>query len=216
MKTSLSILACVAGLAQVAAAQTPSFSYSFDAPAVLAPGATATITVLCGFTPGAGQLVQTSLGLLPVLGLESGGFSIAGSGGAWSGLSLIAPVNFVLHTPWIVAGSNVNGVIYGTGFVPPAIPSTVNPTPVWRATFTMPASNVTLTLTGNGNHFLWAQHPQFAVTTNGVTATGAQVTILVPGPASLSLGAFSVLIACRRGRRGGDKARATPVRRSGT
>lgn len=199
MNRSLLLTAGLTVAAATAGAQTPSFTYQFSAPAVLAPGATATITVLCGFTPASGQLVQTSLGPLPVMGLESGGFSIAGSGGAWSGLSLLAPFNFVtgLH-PGTVTGSNVNGAIWGTGFVPPAIPSTVNPTPVWRATFTMPASNATLTLTPSFNHFLWAQHPQLAVTTNGTPAAGAQVTILVPAPASLSVAAFCVLVAGRR------------------
>lgn len=202
MKTRVIALSAVAGLASIASAQNPTFTYSIQAPAALNPGETAVITVLCGFTPGVGQNVTTSLGALPVMGLESGGFSLSASGGSWSGLSLLSPVNFVLGTSvGTIAGSNVNGAIFGTGFVPPAVPSSVNPTPVWRGTFTMPATAVNLTVSGNGNHFLWAQHPVLAVTTNGATAASGQASIaLVPAPATLALLGLGGLVAARRRR----------------
>ena len=202
MKTRVIALSALAGLASVASAQAPSFTYSIQAPASLAAGATAQITVLCAFTPGVGQNVTTSLGALPVMGLESGGFSIVGSGGSWSGLSLLAPVNFPFGTTvGTVAGGNVTGAIWGTGFVPPAVPSTVNPTPIWRGTFTMPNANVTLTLTGNGQGGLWAgpHSSGLAVVANGAQA-GAQATILVPAPASLALLGLGGLVAARRRR----------------
>ena len=62
----------MAGLAvgATAAAQSAMTAYVIEAQAVLAPGATATITVLCGFTPGVWQNVSTPFwGLCPVLGL---------------------------------------------------------------------------------------------------------------------------------------------------
>ena len=198
-------IAASVGLAVTTAsapAQIPSFGYSIEAPASLAPGATATITVLCAFTPGVGQPVGTVLGPLPVMGLESGGFSIVGSGGSWSNVSLIHPVNSWPAFPGTIAGPNIVGAIWWSGFVPPAVPSTVNPTPVWQGTFTMPGAPVTLSLFPSGQQGVWAgPSGGLAVVANGA-GTGAVANIaLVPAPAGVvSVGLVSVVASTRRRR----------------
>lgn len=196
------VAATVATFAGAANAQI-SFTYQFEGlPAVAAPGSTFQLTVLCKFTPDVGQLIAVGLGAYPVWGLESGQFSITGTGGNWSDLSLIPPFTFPLGTSaGVPNGGNVTGVIWGTGFVPPAIPSTINPTPVWRGTFTMPSADVILSLTptGTGQHGLWlGPHASgLGVVANG-PASGTQVTILVPAPAAFGVLLFSGLVAGRR------------------
>ena len=183
MRMTLAASAGIAAAAATVAAQpSPSFAYVIDAPAALAAGATATITVLCAFSPGVGQLVSTPIGPYPVWGLESGGFSIQGSGGQWAGLSLLPPLNFPFGTTaGTAAGGNVSGVIWGTGFVPPASPSTVNPTPIWRGSFTMPSVSATIGVVPNAfAHGLWVSNAPTPITlfVNG-PAVGAQTAILV-------------------------------------
>ena len=207
MKTTaaVALLGC-AGVAS-SVAQTPAFTYQFNAPVALAPGATATITVLCAFTPGVGQPVGTQLGPLPVMGLESGGFSIVGNGGGWSNLALIYPVNWLFLSGTPVGGS-VNGVVWGTGFVPPAVPSTVNPTPIWRGTFTMPDAPATLMLVATAQHGLWAgphQPSGFPLVAYG-PPTGAVVNIaLVPAPAGTVGLALGLPFAFHRRRAGFER-----------
>lgn len=94
------------------------------------------------------------------------------------------------------------GVVWGTGFVPPAIPSTVNPTPIWRATFTMPTAPVTLNLQPAGLVGVWAgPHSSGFAAVATAPATGAQVTIaLVPGPAAWSVVVGGGLVLARRRR----------------
>lgn len=205
MKTRAILVSAVAGLASVASAQTPTFQYSINAPANLNPGQTATITVLCGFTPGVGGAIAVPVapGAGTVLGLSSGTFGIAGSGGSWGGNALTAPYNFIGTSAGTNAGGNVSGVIWGNGFGPPlGTVSTVNPTPLWSATFTMPASNVTLQINPVGNHGVWAMPNggSFSVEVLSTAAQGAQATILVPAPASLALLGLGGLVAARRRR----------------
>ena len=190
------------GLAGTVSAQTPSFQYSIQAPTGLNPGETAVITVLCGFTPGVGAPVATALGQLPVMGLESGSFSLLGTAGSWSNAACLAPFNLIFGPSprQTIVGSSVIGVLWFTGFVPPAIPSTMNPTPVWRGTYTMPtAAPVTLTVHPNGKHGLWAgPHPSgLAVVSNG-PAAGTQVTILPAASSCVPLVAAAFAIRRRR------------------
>jgi hypothetical protein len=202
MKTRVIALSAVAGLASIASAQTPSFQYSIQAPAQLAPGASGTVTVLVGFTPGVGGAVTGGA----VLGLSSGAFGITGNSGSWSANVGIAPYNFlagVATNPGTPAGSNVNGVIWGNGFGPPlGTVSTVNPTPVWSATFTAGATNAVINVVPSGAHGVWYM-PTGGTISSELTSTavqGASATILVPAPASLALLGLGGLVAARRRR----------------
>jgi hypothetical protein len=205
MKTRVIALSALAGLASVASAQTPSFQYSIQgAPAVMAPGATASITILCGFTPGVGGIVNTPIGPRPVLGLSSGSFNIVGTvnGSAFSSLALFAPYNFIGTTTGAAAGSSVAGAIWGNGFGPPlGTVSTVNPTPLWSGTFTQGNTATTLQLNPVGAHGVWAGNPgEFAVESLSTATQGANVIIDVPAPASLALLGLGGLVAARRRR----------------
>ena len=205
MVTRATIGFAAAGIGAAALAQTPSFVYTLEvANPNLAPGQTTTVTALCGFQPGVGQLVSTPIGPRPVLGLSSGMFNIVGSGGSWSGLALIAPFSFG-NWPGIAVGNNVNGVIWGNGFGPPlGVVSTVNPTPVWLATFTAPAvpGPITLTPIPVGNHGVWAGFPgEFSVESISSQTSGVQAVInVIPTPAGLALLGVGLLAAAQRRR----------------
>jgi hypothetical protein len=194
------LLIATAGLAHAAAAQSPSFQYYIQAPASLNPGQTATITVLCGFSPGVGQPVTGGT----VLGLASGAFSVLGSSGGWSANQLIAPYNFLPPaSAGIISGSNVNFILWGNGFGPPlGTVSTVNPTPIWQATFTMGLSAAAITVNRLSAHGIWCMPTggTIAFELSSTAVQGAQIVIL-PAPSSFALLAAAGLIASRRRRR---------------
>jgi hypothetical protein len=88
--------------------------------------------------------------------------------------------------PGTVAGSGVSNITWANGFPPPmAAVSTVNPTPLWQATFTAPASPgaVQLTLTPEGPHAVWASFGSFLATeVISLNTAGAAATIVVGTP----------------------------------
>ena len=164
-------------------AQEAQFTYHFQAPAVLAPGQTATIAVYCEFSPDVGHLVATSgHGIVPVAGLGWGGFEIAGTGGAWASLSLLPPVNWLIQfgvtSAGTASGPHITGVNYNV--CSPLMACgvlTVNPAPIWTASFTMPAHDVSINLIPEGEHavYTWGYHNVAAFG----AASPAHATILV-------------------------------------
>jgi hypothetical protein len=148
--------------------------------------------------------VNTPIGPRPILGLSSGGFNIIGSwpsGMLWAGLGLTAPYNAAGTSAGTPVGSSVTGVLWANGLGPPVgTVSTINPTPLWSATFTHPAGNVIMNVVPVGTHSVWAGNPgEPAIEVFGSQITGAQwISMQPPAPAGVTVFFVAALVAARR------------------
>lgn len=196
-------LIAAAGLGAVASAQTLSFEYSFQGvPATMSQGQTATIMVRCWYSPGFGGSVSTPSGPGNAIGLSAGSFDLIGTAGAWTlgnppTGSLFAPFNFPGTSQGTASGGSVIGVRWGS--LPLIVdPLTINPVPLWFATFTAPTAigAVTLTLDPLGPHGVWAVLPgQWPVEVTSNAVSGAQAVIqIVPSPGGVALLALGGMI----------------------
>ena len=204
MQRTITAASAVISLAGWAGAQTPSFFYHVQAsPPWLNAGQTGTVTILCSFSPGIGQLVSTPLGPRPVLGLSAGAFDIVASGGALTHPALIEP--YTVGSPGTPLGSTVLGVAWSNGAAPPiGTVSTLTPTPIWTVTYTHGVGNAVVNCNPTGAHSVWAGNPgEPAIEVFGTQVLGASwVYLSVPTPAGLALFAAAATLAPRRRRHG--------------
>lgn len=217
MKTrAILALVAVAGTAVAANAQnTATYSIVFNSAGAVSgngtnniqvnPGSVVTATVFVTINPGIGAMVGNPPGA--VQGLSDGGFSISGGTGAGSwaaGPSLVAPYNFPLGTnAGTPAGGNVNGVLWGLGFLLQLPhPSPNSPDDVWTGTFNAGAalgvSNFTFTGLATTGVFYGGPIPAVLGYTSNAGAGGS--ISVVPAPASLALLGLGGLVAARRRR----------------
>ncbi len=157
----------------------------------------------------------------PIIGFGDGGFSITGTGvaggaGTWGVDSNTASPTYSLPYPWggqnvgglgvsvgTPSGNNLNGVIWGYGFLFATIhPFPQNPATVWQGTFTATAAgSLNVAFTGLAPTSVFTLQHTFPppITALSLPGVGGSITI-IPAPAGLALLGLGGLAALRRGR----------------
>ncbi|MEO1278703.1 MAG: hypothetical protein AAFV77_07095, partial [Planctomycetota bacterium] len=190
--------AATLALSGTALAQSPGeVIIEIDQP-VLAPGESTTVSLLAGFDSAADFAMA---GVHTSLLADSGGVGIDG---AWSGVSLVSPMNGPGTSAGLPDGAGYAGIIAGQLHFPIAGPGadTSDPIAFWEATFTAPADTGPFTvdlstLTTVFAVYIEPHSARFESRVDGLTEGAGTITV-IPAPAS-GLILFG-LVAIRRRR----------------